>query len=51
MSSQIGIYSLYIALIISVFLIFQFTFLNKRITKNLDSRIFSSVFNGCNKFF
>ena len=43
MSSQIGIYSLYIALIISVFLIFQFTFLNKRTTKNLDSRIFSLI--------
>ena len=43
MSSQIGIYSLYIALIISVFLIFQFIFLNKGITKNLDSRIFSLI--------
>ena len=43
MSSQIGIYSLYIALIISVFLIFQFTFLNKGTTKNLDSRIFSLI--------
>ncbi len=43
MSSQIGIYSLYIALIISLFLIFQFTFLNKRTTKNLDSRIFSLI--------
>jgi len=43
MSSQIGIYSLYIALIISLFLIFQSTFLNKRTTKDLNNRIFSLI--------
>jgi len=41
MANQIGNYSLYIALVASIYLIFQSYKLSKRSSKNLDSKIFS----------
>ncbi len=43
MSSQIGVYSLYVALIISIFLIFHYFFLNKIESVDLKSRVFSLI--------
>ena len=43
MANQLGNYSLYIALIISFFIIFQSSNLIKAKSKNLDSRIFSAL--------
>jgi len=43
MLNQIGIYTLYIALIISVFLIFNYFFSNKNEAENFNSRIFSLI--------
>ena len=43
MSSQVGIYSLYIALIISIFLIFHYFFLKKIDSSNFNTRIFSLI--------
>ena len=41
MANQVGSYSLYIALIASIYLIFQSYKLSKRSSKNLDGKIFS----------
>jgi len=41
MANQIGNYSLYIALVASIYLIFQSYKLSKKSSKNLDSKIFS----------
>ena len=41
MANQIGNYSLYIALVTSIYLIFQSYKLSKRSSKNLDGKIFS----------
>ncbi len=43
MLGQIGIYSLYIASIISVFFIFSFLFSKRNLDENFNSRIFSLI--------
>ena len=43
MPSQVGIYSLYIALIISIILIFHYLFFKKIESLNFNSRIFSLI--------
>ena len=43
MSNQIGNYSLYIALLASIFLIFQSSNSIRNKSKNLDSKIFSAL--------
>tara|TARA_B100001029_G_scaffold100471_1_gene82584 strand:+ start:284 stop:451 length:168 start_codon:yes stop_codon:yes gene_type:complete len=54
-ANQIGNYSLYIALFASIFLIFQSSISIRNNSKNLDSKIFSSIissiFDDYYKFF